>query len=156
MEFSVKDTVSTAYRGMRMSKCFLLLSLAITIPGPAAHGEVVDIDNKQLAELLAKDVAIVDVRTPGEWRRTGVIEGSHLLMFFDERGRYDLRNFATEIKEIVNIDKPVIVICRTGSRTVSIAPFLDQKVGYGVVYNVRKGIKPWIAAGNKVTKVDLP
>jgi hypothetical protein len=35
--------------------------------------------------------------------------------------------------------------------TASIAPFLDQKVGYPVVYNVRDGIKSWIASGGKTT-----
>jgi len=41
----------------------------------------------------------------------------------------------------------VIVICRSGSRTVPVSRFLAEAGRYPTVYNVRGGILEWIAAG---------
>ena len=147
-----KRLITRPLSARRASGLAILAAIFVALV-PSANAEVVDIDNRKLAELLAKGVPVVDVRTPGEWQQTGVIAGSHMLMFFDERGRYDLQKFEADITKLVKPEEPVIVICRTGSRTVSIAPFLDQKVGYPVVYNVRLGIKGWIASGGKTSAV---
>ena len=38
--------------------------------------DVVDIDADQLNEMMEQDVVIIDVRTPGEWQHTGIVEGT--------------------------------------------------------------------------------
>ena len=52
-----------------------------------AYAEVVNVDNAELARLAASGVPVIDVRTEGEWKQSGVISGSKLLTYFDERGR---------------------------------------------------------------------
>jgi len=35
---------------------------------------------------LNKNIKIIDIRTPAEWRETGIVNGSYTLMFFNEKG----------------------------------------------------------------------
>ena len=48
-----------------------------------AYAEVVNVDNAELARLAASGVPVIDVRTEGEWKQSGVISGSKLLTYFD-------------------------------------------------------------------------
>lgn len=124
--------------------CLLLLAL------PAAHADVIDIDNGQLDKLLKSGVPIIDIRLPAEWEETGVVAGSKLLTFFDEHGRADAAGWLDKVKPIAKPKEPVIVICRSGNRTKAVSQFLSQQAGYATVYNVKNGIKGWIAAGAPV------
>jgi len=114
--------------------------------------EVKDIDNNTLQSLLKEKVTIVDIRTSEEWKETGIIEGSHLLTFFDKNGRYNIEKWVKDLEQIVKKDQPVILICRTGNRTLPVSDLLDKKVGYQTVYNVKKGIMNWIKAAKPVVK----
>ena len=42
---------------------------------------------------MQQGVEVIDVRTTSEWKKTGVVEGSHLIMFYDEKGKYDLNSW---------------------------------------------------------------
>jgi rhodanese-related sulfurtransferase len=132
-----------------MKKYFLIWCWLLSMP---AMAEVKDVDNAALQKLLKDKVTIVDIRTPEEWKETGVIEGSHLLTFFDKNGRYNIDNWLKELEKISKKDQPVILICRTGNRTTTVGNFLDKKAGYQNVYNVKKGIVEWIKAGNPIVK----
>jgi rhodanese-related sulfurtransferase len=103
-----------------------------------------NLNNQQLNEMLKQGVPIYDVRRPEEWRKTGILEGSRLLTFVDKSGRLKpdfLPQFTTEIDK----NQPVILICRTGNRTDTLARYLVEKLGYTQVYNARDGITRWIA-----------
>lgn len=112
-----------------------------------ARAEVVDIDNRELARLLQEGVPVIDIRLQAEWEQTGIVAGSHLLTFFDERGRANPGAWLEKVKPIASPDQPVIVICRTGNRTKAVSQFLSQQAGYTKVYNVRAGIMGWLRAG---------
>ena len=63
--------------------------IILIICASALHaGEVKHIDNQTLKELMLQNVPVIDVRTTSEWEDTGVVEDSHLLMFYDEKGKY--------------------------------------------------------------------
>lgn len=89
--------------------------------------------------LLEKHIPIVDIRTPPEWQETGLLKGAIPIMFFDERGGYNVDRFMQELNAKVDTKKPFAIICRTGSRTSMLAPFLSQTFGY-TVYNLKGGI----------------
>ena len=91
-----------------------------------------------LQRLRAEGVAVIDVRRPEEWRKTGVIEGSHLLTFFDKKGRYDLDEWLPAFSAIAESDQPVALICRSGNRSGKVARMLDEQFGYRQVYNVQR------------------
>jgi len=112
-----------------------------------SHATVTDIDNAELAALMASGVPVIDIRTAPEWQQSGIVPGSHLLTFFNERGQADPGAWLATAKDIARPDEPVVVICRTGNRTKAVSQFLSQQAGYRRVYNVRLGIVAWAREG---------
>ena len=122
-----------------------LASMSLVIAAPA-YAEVIHIDNTQLKKLIEQGVTVVDIRTAPEWTETGVVKGSHLLTFFDDQGRYDAAAWLEQVQRIAKPGQPIVVICRSGNRTLPVSRFLDQTAKYRTVYNVRAGIRAWIDA----------
>ena len=116
------------------------------------QAKVKNIDNTELKQLMAQGVPVIDVRRPEEWKQTGVVEGSHLLTFFDKKGRYDVNKWLAEFSSIAGPGDPFILICRTGNRTGTISRFLDAKLNYQQVHNVTKGITHWVRQKNLTVK----
>jgi len=116
----------------------------------AARAEIIDIDNAELAKLAASGVPVIDIRTAPEWQATGIVPGSHLLTFFDERGKADPAAWLEKAKAIARPGDPLIVICRSGNRTREVSRFLSQQAGYAKVYNVRNGIQAWAGEGRPI------
>lgn len=116
----------------------------------SARAEIIDIDNAQLASLSSSGVPVIDVRTAPEWEETGIVPGSHLLSYFDERGNADPGAWLKKVGAIAKPGDPVIVICRSGNRTKVASSLLSQQSGYAKVYNVKRGIRAWIDEGRPV------
>lgn len=129
----------------------LVLAAALAAGGAPLRAEVTHIDNAALERLRKDGVPIVDIRTPQEWDATGVIEGSHLLTFFDARGRYDARAWLSALSALAGPEEPVAIICHGGRRSNTVSRLLDDRVGYRRVHNVRRGIAHWIAEGRATT-----
>jgi rhodanese-related sulfurtransferase len=127
----------------------LLLACLLAASG-FARAEIIDIDNAQLDKLSKSGVPVIDIRLQSEWEETGIVAGSRLLTFFDEKGKVDAPAWLEKVKPIAGPNQPVIVICRSGNRTKAVSQFLSQQAGYATVYNVRQGIKGWIGAGGPV------
>jgi rhodanese-related sulfurtransferase len=106
-------------------------------------------DNEEIRRLLAQGVKIVDIRTPEEWKQTGVVAGSRLITFFDKNGGLN-PGFLPEFSAYVGRDEPVILICRTGNRTRAAARALSEQVGYTRIVNATHGIVRWMKDGNPV------
>ena len=113
----------------------------------SARADVVDIDNAELARLAAAGVPVIDIRTEGEWKESGIIPGSRLLTFVDERGRTDAAAWLAKVQAVAKPEQPVIVICRSGNRTRAASQLLAQQAGYQNVYNVKDGIRSWAGDG---------
>ena len=124
----------------------------LVVGGMPLHAEVIDVDSAGLQRLRAEGVPVIDVRRAEEWSKTGVIEGSHLLTFFDAKGRYDLGRWLPALAAIAESNQPVALICRSGKRSGRVARLLDEQFGYRHVYSARDGILGWIEEGR--TAVD--
>ncbi|MBF0609938.1 MAG: rhodanese-like domain-containing protein [Magnetococcales bacterium] len=124
---------------------FALLFLLLTLLG-CSQAPYTNVDNNGLKELQAKGVPLYDIRRPEEWKQTGVIAGSRLLTFVDEKGQLK-PDFIDRFSKEVAKDAPVVLICRTGNRTDFLARHLMEKMGYTKVYNVQNGITDWLKAG---------
>lgn len=131
-------------------KFFGLVLLVLTVSA-CTEPPYNNLDNGQLETLLEQGVPIYDIRRPEEWRQTGVIEGSRLLTFVDAGGRV-LPDFLTRFADTVEKNDPLILICRTGNRTRTLARHLVEQMGYTQVYNVRNGITKWISDEHAVTR----
>ena len=84
-------------------------------------------------ELLRHQIPIIDIRTPSEWRQTGIIEGAIPIMFFDHNGNYDIERFLKELNKRVDTSKPFAIICHIGNRSAVVADFLSKQLGYTVI-----------------------
>ncbi len=103
----------------------------------ALHAEVINVPAGR--DLLQKGIPVVDIRTPQEWKQTGLLKGSIPIMFFDERGGYNVDAFIKQLHKHVDTSKPFALICRTGSRTKMVSQFLAATYGYKVI-NLLGGI----------------
>ena len=132
---------------VRKTVCRFLGSLVGALFCLVVHAEVVEIDPAQLARLSASGVPIIDVRTEGEWKETGVIAGSRLVTFVDERGRSDPPAWLARVQEATKRKQPVILVCRSGRRSHAASEFLSQQAGYSTVYDLRGGLLAWDREG---------
>ena len=110
------------------------------------RAQVVEIDSGEIPRLMAEHVEIIDIRRPDEWRRTGVIEGTHPMTFFDAKGNYDLKAWMRKLMPVAISDQKVAIICHSGGRSRAVSRFLHEEMGYRSVYDVRDGIAGWLAA----------
>jgi rhodanese-related sulfurtransferase len=120
-----------------------LIALLAALSALPAIAEVIDIDNAEVERLVRSGVPIIDVRTAPEWEETGIVAGSHLLTYFDDKGRADPPAWLEKVKPVAKPGEPVIVICRSGNRSKTASQYLSQQAGYTTVYNVKNGIKGW-------------
>jgi len=90
------------------------------------------------AAVAAGKITLIDIRTPPEWKETGVAKGARLLNMQHPQGA---PGFTSALLEKVNGDKsaPIALICRTGNRTTQVQRYL-QSAGFTQVYNVKEGM----------------
>ena len=112
--------------------------------------EVIDIDNRELSNLIKKEIKIVDVRTQNEWRSTGIIKGSELISLLDKNNKFIFKNWYRDFNKKLNKDKSVIFICAAGVRSNYISHLVKRRKPDLKIYNLEKGINHWIRSGNKI------
>lgn len=83
--------------------------------------------------LLDNKIPIVDIRTVGEWKESGVIKGAIPIQFFNEKGQYNIPEFLKALNAKVDTSKEFALICHTGSRTKMVAQFLSDELKYKVI-----------------------
>ena len=134
---------------IRLLRLFSVLLLTVSFGG-CAEPAYTNVDNAQLKALLAQGVPLYDIRRPEEWRQTKVVEGSRTLTYVDASGLANpefLPRFTAEVGK----NDPVVLICRSGSRTDKLARELAAR-GYTKVHSVQGGIMGWIAENHPVVK----
>ncbi|MRI58343.1 MAG: rhodanese-like domain-containing protein [Epsilonproteobacteria bacterium] len=114
-----------------------------------------DLTPEQLKKVQQEGAVLIDIRTPMEWRQTGVVPGSKLLTFFDDYGNYDIDAFMKEFQKLVPTkETPFVLICRTGSRTATVGNFLANQAGYTNAMHLAGGVYAWAGEGNQFEQVD--
>lgn len=111
--------------------------LAACFLSALAHAEPDISAPAALAAAQAGKLRLIDIRTPREWRETGVAPGAERVDFY--RGPAYL---GQTVLQAVGGDRnaPIALICRTGSRTTRAQRYL-QGLGFTQVYNIREGMK---------------
>ena len=128
----------------------ILILMVLGLSVLVARAEIVNINNAELARLSTSGVPVVDVRTEGEWKESGVLAGSKLITFFDEAGRSSPSQWLEKLKTVAKAEQPVVVVCRSGRRSLAVAQYLSDQAGYKTVYNVSKGMNGWLGEGRPV------
>ncbi|MCF6340537.1 MAG: rhodanese-like domain-containing protein [Sulfurimonas sp.] len=97
---------------------------------------------------INSNIPIVDIRTPGEWKQTGLLSGAIPIMFFDAQGKYNLDEFIEKLNKAVDTKKPFALICRSSSRTTMLSDFLSKNYKYQII-NLKGGM-------NYAKSINLP
>ena len=112
------------------------LALAAVLTGVTGHLQASPTLGaaEALAKAQAGDITLIDIRTPGEWRQTGVAAGA---LMIDMRSQ----SFVQDVLKAVqgNPDAPIVLICRTGNRTSYVRDALE-KLGFTNVSHVPEGM----------------
>ena len=115
----------------------LLVLLFAVSPGNAGAGSVID-SKAALAGVKAGDMTLIDVRSPAEWRETGVPQGAKTVTIHNPDG---MAGFVAAAKQAVNgkKDRAVALICARGGRSYRAANAL-RDAGFTTILNVREGM----------------
>jgi rhodanese-related sulfurtransferase len=84
-------------------------------------------------KLIDSNIKIIDIRTPGEWKSTGLVKGSIPIMFFDEQGNYNTEAFLGELNKKVKMNERFALICNSGNRSHTLGTYLGKQLGYNVI-----------------------
>lgn len=103
-------------------------------------------------QALAGEIVLVDVRSPEEWKMTGVAEGAERIWLRDPK-------LGEKLAEATggDRDRPVALICATGARSALVGGAMNR-AGYTTVYNVAEGMMGsaagpgWLRRGLPVKK----
>lgn len=136
----------------RLISVLLLLSISLyaQIDFQNAMMYKADITSKQAYSMQQNGVLIIDVRTKREFQTLRAKDSINIPVFYEEKGkRVFNRNFLNEIYATLktNLDKEVVLICRSGSRT-KLASNLLAHNGFKNVFNVKYGFQyDWLKVG---------
>ena len=132
-----------------MKKLLLITTLLSTV----LFADFKTVDADTFAKLMAKGYPVIDIRTPMEWKQTGIIKGAHKMMFFAPDGQPDLAGWFFELGHLVkDKNEPILIYCAHASRSKSLGQGLNQ-MGFKNVYELKGGIENgWIKSGKKIVK----
>ena len=109
--------------------------------------EPIRIHNEQLSKtFISQKVPIIDIRTKDEWKRTGIVEDSILMTFYEPDGRFNEESFLRNLNSKFDKKSEFAILCRSGNRSNRVTRFLVSK-GYQNVINLVGGIKQGIKNG---------
>jgi rhodanese-related sulfurtransferase len=132
------------------SKCmrqFLATLIAMLMMAATAFAaEQMDAETAY-SQIGAGKMVLVDVRTPAEWKDTGVAPGAIMLSMGS-------KDFTKKLKEVVeaNPGKQIGLICASGGRSTAVQKQME-KLGIGDAVDITEGMKGngsapgWIARG---------
>jgi rhodanese-related sulfurtransferase len=106
-----------------------LIALFLTMTTLSAEYIRQPIDQK----LIESKIKIIDIRTPGEWKTTGLVKGSIPIMFFDEQGNYNIEDFLGKLNKTVKKGEQFALICNSGNRTQTVGTFLGKQMSYNII-----------------------
>ncbi len=118
----------------------LLFSSKSLIAAELTNLTTTDVSNK-----LIQNALVIDIRTPQEWQRTGIIPGSHPVNFFDRNGKYDVDLWLAQVQQLrTSPDQEIILVCRSGGRSGRAGNLLTQQLNISNVSHLSNGISSWI------------
>lgn len=118
---------------------FICMCLWVVMAGCTGHSDIKNITPEECDALLKQqDVQLVDVRTEQEYGNGHLKEA----ILINIQGQ----DFTTKATQQLDKQKPVIIYCRSGRRSMQAAQILVNE-GFDTVYNMKGGILAWQAEG---------
>lgn len=125
--------------GRLVVAAFLATTVAVACGGTATTSValVSPVEAVQVLEERAAEVVLLDVRTPEQYAQ-GHVPGSVNIDFY-------AADFAEQL-DLLPKDVPYVVYCRSGNRSGSTMPIMED-LGFTEVWDVDGGILAWNQAG---------
>ena len=117
------------------------------------NAEIIDINNRELGNLIEKKIKIIDVRTENEWKSIGIIKGSFLISLLNKNKKFIFEDWYEIFNNNFGNNKSIIFICASGVRSNYISHLVKNKNPDLIVYNLKKGINNWIRSGYKIERI---
>ena len=135
--FAGAKAAAPSRRALMAGFVMLVGTLALATFAAAGEGGVIAAD-AAAERAQAGEILLIDVRSPTEWRQTGVPEGARRVTIHDPGG---LPGFVEAVKVAVGgeFGKPIAVICASGSRS-TLAQRSLAKAGFTRVLNIKEGM----------------
>ncbi|MBE0469503.1 MAG: rhodanese-like domain-containing protein [Methyloprofundus sp.] len=119
--------------------------------------ELINLSANDLSNELHSNALVIDIRTPEEWQQTGVIPGSHPIMFFDKNGKSDAEQWLTAVKQLqTSPDQEIILVCRSGGRSGKVGHYLTDQLNMSHVSHLASGISSWLKEKRPTQKMCSP
>jgi len=133
-----------------MNKVFIALLLIAT----SLLADFKTLSTQDVEEAIKKGIPLIDIRRAEEFKRYGIIKGSHKLTFFDATGRYNIVKWMDQFTKIIKEkDQAFILVCAHANRTKVVGKFLSEQAGYKNVFELEGGINyGWRDKGKKTVK----
>jgi rhodanese-related sulfurtransferase len=87
-----------------------------------------------------RDAVLVDCRSEMEFLFVGHPSGAHHVAWNDGPDWDVNPHFVGQVKKVASMNRPVVLICRSGQRSVAAGAELE-KAGFAEVYNVLEGFE---------------
>lgn len=81
---------------------------------------------------------LIDIRMPKEWE-SGVIKGAYKISILDDNGNFN-DNFVQEVEKVWDKKSPIVLICRTGNRSLRASKILEKQGFAGDIVNLTGGM----------------
>ena len=130
----------------------LLLSVVMLFSINVSYADVETIDNIKVKSLISKGIPLIDIRSSNEWKETGIIEGSHLITFFNEKGKVNLNKWMSAFYKVADKTKPFMLICASGVRSKFASYILNNQFDIPKIYDASEGVSGWIKDKHPVVK----
>lgn len=117
-----------------------------------SFADVETINNIKVKSLISRGVPLIDIRSSIEWKKTGIIEGSHLITFFNEKGKVNLNKWMSAFNKVADTTKPFMLICASGVRSKFASYILNNQFDIPKIYDVSEGVSGWIKDKHPVVK----
>ena len=104
---------------------------------------------KEAFEFLKQspDAVFVDCRSEMEYLFVGHPQGA-ILVLWNDGPNWDINpEFVAHVKKATSINRPVVLICRSGNRSLDAGRALEES-GFSKIYNVLHGFEGELDAGH--------
>jgi rhodanese-related sulfurtransferase len=133
-----------------MKKFIFILLITLST---SSYANFVGINPTQLQEKINNKVAVIDIRTPQEWKELGIIPTSKKMMFFAPTGKYNIQEWLNQLSTVIkDQNTPLVLVCAHGNRTAIVGDFLSKKLKFKNIFHLEHGIISWLKEKRKTIK----
>jgi len=119
--------------------------------------ELINLTANDVSNELNNKALVIDIRTPQEWQKTGIIPGSHPIKFFDKNGKSNAKQWLAAVKQLqTSPNQEIILVCHSGGRSGKVGHYLTGQLNMSHVSHLSNGISSWLKENRPTQKMCSP